>query len=195
MFKKITTLFLLLVSAATFQIAQAARSESVDSSPDGPDGSTATYGDWIISCKNQKMNDTKKPERFCEIVQTLQATLPTSDGAASEPRAIAQLAIGKVSVKDPYIFTVVVLPDVLLPSQLSVSIDGVDTAKNMNLSWSRCFARGCFASMNLSSEAVSTLRKNNGTGMLQWPLASGQNLQIKFSLKGLNQAFGHYESK
>lgn len=192
--KKLAILSLGLAIAASSCCATAAKTDTLDSAGEGPDVSTATYGDWVVTCRSLRNEETKKSEKFCEIVQTLQAGLPSNEGGAAETRTIAQLALGKVTPKEQFTLTVVVPVDIKLPTQMTVDVDGAGGSRPLNLPWARCFFRGCFASLTLTEEILNLLRKGSTSGTLQWQAGNGQNVQVKFSLRGLPQALAQFET-
>jgi invasion protein IalB len=160
--------------------AYAADKEPAAAPPVGaePQNTSATYGDWILRCS--KAPEGSAVSRVCEIVQSFQLQ--------GQQGLFAQLAIGRLSSKDPLHLTLVMQPNVSFPSTVKLSVDEKDT-QPVELIWHKCVgAAGCFADADFKDDAMKRWKAQTGTGRLQFKDGSGRDLTIPFSFRGLPQA-------
>ena len=139
-----------------------------------PQITTATFGDWVLRCVKPDLKTAKS----CEIVQTLQV---------QNQGTIAQLAFGRLNPKDPLRLTVVVPPNISLPSTLRVGIDEKDP-QSVEVSWRRCLPGGCYADGEAKDDTLRRWRAQPERGQLQVLTGTGQPVIIPFSFRGLAQA-------
>jgi len=140
-----------------------------------PQTTIASYGDWVLRC--QRVETAGKSARVCEVAEAIQV-----QGQAAP---IAQLAIGRLSPGEPLHVTVVVPPAVSFPS--SVRVDAKNGAP-LTLEWRRCLPGGCFADTLAKDEVLARWRGLSEAGQLTFKDASGQEIALPLSFRGLAQA-------
>ncbi len=161
-----------------------AKKGTASPSPTGPapaalgdaDLTTATYGDWQLRCGTAPAKD-KSVTRTCEVTQRIVLQGQTSP--------FAQLSFGKLAPSDPLYFTVLLPPNIALPSKVTVA---AEKDAPVDLAWTRCLPRGCFASVALKDDVLKRWRAHNGSGQISFKTGADQNLTFPFSFKGLHRA-------
>jgi invasion protein IalB len=138
-----------------------------------PQSTTATYGDWVLRC--QRSDNGGQTQRICEVAQTLE-----SKGQG----VIAQIAIGRLSPKEPLKLTIVLPTNIALPGSVNVLVTEKDETPAA-LAWKRCLPGGCVADVEVREETLKRWRAQTGRGQINYTVASGQNLSIPFSFRGL----------
>lgn len=141
-----------------------------------PSVTTATYGDWTARCE-QGTGD--QSQRICEAVQTVQ--LP------SQQAAVAQIAFGHASSKDPLKLVVVLPVDVWFPSTVKLAAGDKD-AGSVELPWRRCLPVGCFAESASSDDASKRWRGESGQGRIVYKNGLNRDVTLPVSFRGLAQA-------
>ncbi len=157
-----------------------AQAQSKDAAPavgSDPQSTSATYGDWVLRCSRN--GDAPTAPRVCEIVQSFQIQ--------GQQGLYAQLAIGRVSPKDPLKITVVMQPNVSFPSSIKLSIDEKDT-QPIDLGWRRCLPGGCFADAEVKDDDLKRWKTQTGNGRLLFKDGAGRDVPLPFSFRGLPQA-------
>lgn len=143
---------------------------------DTADMTTATYGDWLLRCR-QAPGQT--PSKSCEIVQSLIVQGQTAP--------IAQLAFGYPTPKQPLFFTAVVPVNVTFPSAVRIAIDDKDKAP-LDAAFTRCLPTGCFASATMADEMLTKWRTHDQAGRLTFKNGAGQETVVPMSFRGLARA-------
>ena len=144
---------------------------------DEPAATTASFGDWVMRC--QRTGEGDKAVRVCEAGQTIQV-----QGQAAP---IAQIGIGRVSAGEPMRITIVLPPNIALPSNVRVVADEKDES-GTELAWRRCLPGGCVADAKLEPETIKYWRGRTAAGKLSFKDATGRVLTIPFSFRGLAQS-------
>lgn len=158
-----------------------------------PEALTAVYGDWTVQCSTTQLDPA--PARVCEIVQTIRATTQASEAEPGKPINVAQVAIGRVRVEEPYQVTVLLPFDVVLTSPVSIALEAAGELLPA-LVWSRCIPAGCLANIAVSEATLKQLLQATGSAKLRWqPASAAQPFQAPVSLKGLPSAFEYLSSK
>ncbi|NKK97345.1 invasion associated locus B family protein [Rhizobium leguminosarum bv. viciae] len=139
------------------------------------------FDDWYYRCTGSAGTEA------CEVAQVAQVT---KDG---KPVNILTLAIaaspapsrGKGGKGKPRLMLTALLPlNVFLPSGLSIKADGKAVAK---LDYRNCNQSGCWAQQALDAKTAAALKKGStAEGLVR--LMNGQDVNIRFSLKGLKPA-------
>ncbi|MEH2701859.1 invasion associated locus B family protein [Rhizobium johnstonii] len=141
------------------------------------------FDDWYYRCTGLAGTET------CEVAQVAQVA---KDG---KPVNILTLAIaaspagsadrGKGDKGKPRLMLTALLPlNVFLPSGLSIKADGKPVAK---LEYRNCNQSGCWAQQALDTKTAAALKKGSSAeGLVR--LMNGQDVNIRFSLKGLKPA-------
>jgi invasion protein IalB len=145
-----------------------------------PQVTTATYADWILRC--QRAGDGPQAQRQCEVAQSVQDQRVT----------ILQIGFARANAKQPFqlvvIQLVVILPvNVSFPSAVRVSVNDKD-ASSVELKWRNCTAIGCVAEANITDDILRQWRAQTERGRVQIKDASGRDVTIPFSFRGLAQA-------
>lgn len=181
------------ILTATFLVAQAAggavqsqtqsQAQSVQettvkpAAPDtGADMTTATFGDWLLRCRQI---ETGKPAKTCEVVQTVLVQGQTAP--------FAQLGFGRLGAAEPLYFTAVVPTNIAFPSSLKVALDDKDKAP-VEVAWTRCLPGGCFASLAVPADVLTRWRSKEDGGRLIFKNGAGQETAVAISFRGLGRA-------
>ena len=142
-----------------------------------PKPRTSQFGDWVLICR-QGRGPTAGQEN-CEIMQTY--------NLQGQSAPFAQIAIGRVSAKDPFNVTVVVPHNVSFPSTVNITTDDKG-ANPLTLNWTRCLATGCFASAEFKDPAMKTWHGLSQKGRIAFKSATGQDVALPLSFNGLGNA-------
>jgi invasion protein IalB len=138
-----------------------------------PQSTTATFGDWVLRCNRTTV--ANQPQRVCEVAQTLEA---------KGQGVVAQIALGRLSGKDPLRLTVVLAPNISFSHGVRIAIDEKDELP-ADLTWKRCVPGGCVADGDIRDEILKAWRAQSGGGQIRYAVASGQVVNIAFSFRGL----------
>jgi invasion protein IalB len=141
-----------------------------------PQITTATYGDWVLRC--QRAQAGGQARYACEIAQTLEA-----EGKG----VVAQIALGRPSSKESMRLTVVLPPNIALPSVVQIAVAEHDSDP-AELHWKRCLPGSCVAAAEIGDGALHAWRAQSGSGQIRYVVASGQPLVVAFSFRGLAAA-------
>jgi invasion protein IalB len=144
---------------------------------DEPAATTASFGDWIMRC--QRTGEGDKAVRVCEAGQIIQV-----QGQAAP---IAQIGIGRLSLGEAMRITVVLPPNIALPSIVHIAADEKDES-GIDLTWRRCLPGSCIAGAQLDPETIKDWRGRSVAGKLSFKDATGRVLTIPFSFRGLAQS-------
>ncbi|WP_294605330.1 MULTISPECIES: invasion associated locus B family protein [Bacteria] len=147
------------------------------------------FGDWFYRCidasaiSKQTKNLTKRNGKKCELMQ-LQQVKHENDVITILSIAISLKYPINDSRKPNFVMTSVTPLNVYLPFGLRYSIIGKEILKT---NFQNCNKEGCWARQNLDNKLLQTFKKaSDAEGHFQ--LVNGQNVNIKFSLKGLPDA-------
>jgi invasion protein IalB len=150
------------------------------------------FDDWYYRCTGSAGAEA------CEVAQVAQVA---KDG---KPVSVLTLAIaaspagsqgngekGKGEKGKPRLMLTALLPlNVFLPSGLSIKADGKPVAK---LDYRNCNEAGCWAQQALDTKTAAALKKGAAAeGLVR--LMNGQDVNIRFSLKGLKPALDELQS-
>jgi invasion protein IalB len=142
-----------------------------------PAATTASFGDWVMRC--QRTGEGDKAVKSCEAAQTIQVQGQTAP--------IAQIGIGRLSPGEPLRITVILPPNITLPSNVHVVTDEKDDP-GIDLAWRRCLPGGCIAEVKLEPETIKNWRARSAPGKLSFKDATGRVVAIPFSFRGLAQS-------
>lgn len=137
---------------------------------------TAAFGDWVLRCVRQPQQGAA---RICEVSQSLQAQ------GAQAP--IAQIALGRPERTSPLRITVLLPNNIALPSSVKVLAEEAD-ASPIDLPWRRCLPGACVADVEIGAAALTRLRSKSEGGRIAFRDASGREVALPISLRGLAQA-------
>ena len=153
---------------------------AIDSTPTA--GSAEKFDDWHVRC----LPPNHGP-RTCEIAQIAQVM---REEKAVNVLTIAVAAAVKSAPQDnknnsqPLTLTALVPLNVGLQAGLSIAAEGKSVAK---LAYRNCNQAGCWAELPLRPAMLSTL-SNGSSGEASLRLVDGQDVKIRFSLKGFKAA-------
>jgi invasion protein IalB len=172
---------LVRIAVSAFAIATASTAvHAADAPPpisSEPQNTSATYGDWILRCSRGTQGD--KEVRVCEVMLPFQLQ--------GQQGPFAQLAIGRIGPKDPMRATFVITPNVSFPSNVKLTVDDKDT-QAIDLNWSTCVAAVCRAEGDFKDDQLKRWKALTNPARLQFKDASGRELTIPVSTRGLSQA-------
>ncbi|MEI1248375.1 invasion associated locus B family protein [Rhizobium aouanii] len=170
-------------------------SQSPDAAVQGQDPVPALksqkFDDWYYRCTGSAGTEA------CEVAQVAQVT---KDGKpvniltvaiAASPVSSTDKGKGKGDKGKPRLMLTALLPlNVFLPSGLSIKADGKPVAK---LDYRNCNQSGCWAQQALDTKMAAALTKGSSAeGLVR--LMNGQDVNIRFSLKGLKPALDELQS-
>lgn len=139
--------------------------------PSQPQGTTATYQDWLMRCVTSAEN-----ARTCEIVQNLQV----------EGRGlVATVALGKINPKDNVRMVVQVPAGVWLPSGVTLKID--EKANPLHLEYKRCL-QGCFAEIEVDAPTLQALKSATQAGSFTFEDGNRRPVTLPLSFNGFSAA-------
>ncbi|MGH6860353.1 MAG: invasion associated locus B family protein [Phyllobacterium sp.] len=140
------------------------------------------YGDWFLRCVDAKAADgapscevaqVSQIKQADQLVKVLTLSFSRPAPAGKENRVPAALTV-----------TALLPMNVFLPAGFGLDADGAPVAQMI---YRNCNEAGCWVQQTLDAGMVAALRKGkDGGGRIR--LMSGQNINIKFSLKGLTEA-------
>lgn len=142
------------------------------------------FDDWYYRCTGS--GDAE----VCEVAQVAQVA---KDG---KPVNVLTLAISAPPAgpadkgKSRLVLTALLPLNVFLPSGLAIKADGKPVAK---LDYRNCNQTGCWAQLVLDTKTAAALKKGSSAeGLVR--LMNGQDVNIRFSLKGLKPALDQLQS-
>jgi invasion protein IalB len=136
------------------------------------------FDDWFYRCVESEEGE-KKTTR-CEVVQIAQ----TKQGEQTVNLLTLSLSEGSENKKKNTVLTVLAPLNVYLPAGVALS---VDEGKAVTLTYRNCNNAGCWLQHLVTDKFLGEL-KGGQSGFAKFRLINGQNLNIKFSLKGLPAA-------
>lgn len=142
-----------------------------------PERTTASFGDWTLRCERPDL--PAGAPRICEIAQAI-----TVQG---QQAPVAQIAFGRIQKSDPLKATIVLPLNVTLTSPVMLAT-GEKDSKPLDASWQRCLPIGCLAELPLRDELLRRLRGISEAGAILFKDASGRDIRLPLSFRGLAQA-------
>ncbi len=168
----------------------AAQAEEANvAAPQAPKIQSTRFNDWYYRCADVRAADGK-PIAQCEVVQVAQVKQDDQD-ANVLTLAIAKTApeAGKKVSDNDLLLTALVPLNVVLPIGLGLATDGKDV---VTIPYRNCNQAGCWAQQKLDGKMLSALQKGTA-GEARLRLMNGQNINLKFSLKGLTKALAELQ--
>ena len=142
-----------------------------------PEATTASYGDWLLRC--QRITTVGAAQQVCDVTQTVQAQ--------GQQNPLLQLSFGQPVAKEPIKLTIYAPVNVSFPSVARLAIDDKDM-QPAELMWRRCQPGGCVADLEIKEELLKRWRAQFGGGVVKIVDATGREIAIPFSFRGLAQA-------
>lgn len=143
------------------------------------DVTTASFGDWQMTCRMTDAGNGQPARRICEILQSVILKGKTAP--------FAQIGFGRLEPGAPLTFTAVVPVNVSFPSSVRVAIDETDK-QPLEVAWTRCLPSGCFASVTAGNDLLKRWRAQDGSGWLMFKSGASQDLRVPMSFNGLGRA-------
>lgn len=173
---------LLLAAPALAQQPRAAPAKPAAQPPaaaPAPDSgiTTSTFGDWALRC--QRMSDSAKDSRYCEVSMTIQQK--------DQPGPIAKIAFGRAAPDQPLRAMILLPTNVSFPSSVKIFADDKD-AWGLDFAWVRCIQGGCFAEAVPSDDDLRRWRGQEASGRMVFKDAAGREIAIPVSFRGLGQS-------
>jgi invasion protein IalB len=165
---------MVLVGPATGSAQQPAPAPSSE-----PETTTATFADWTLRC--QRAGDGAQSKRTCEIFQIIQ-----TKNSQGQPITFAQIALGYSAAGQPLHLVVALPVSISLASAVNLATDDKDAGTAVP--WTRCLPAGCFAEAEVKDDVISRWRTFNEPGRLTFKDASGREIRVATSYRGLSPA-------
>lgn len=143
------------------------------------DVTTATFGDWQMTCRMTNAGAGQLNRRTCEVL--LSVVLQ------GQRQPFAQLGFGRMEPGAPLTLTTVVPVNVSFPSSVKIAVDDGDK-EALDVAWTRCLPTGCFASAIVNSDTLQRWRARNEGGLLVFRTGAGQDIRVQISFNGLGRA-------
>jgi invasion protein IalB len=140
-----------------------------------PQATSATYGDWLLSCR--RLGDTQ--QRICDVSQRIQVQ--------GQPGPIARLSFAVDSAAKKLRLTVVLPNNAMIPAQPTVA-NGDAGQDEVKLAWHRCMPGGCFADALLPDDVVKAWRNSTEQGRITFRDGLGRDIGVPISFRGLSPA-------
>ncbi|MBB4576275.1 invasion protein IalB [Rhizobium lentis] len=144
------------------------------------------FDDWYYRCTGSG------DAAACEVAQVAQVA---KDGKNVNVLTLAIATApaapqGKSKGKPQLVLTALLPLNVFLPAGLAIKADGKPVAK---LDYRNCNEAGCWAQQALDAKVAAALKKGSAAeGLVR--LMNGQDVNIRFSLKGLSPALDELQS-
>jgi len=166
-------------------------SQPQSGSAEQPQVRSVRFDDWYYRCVDA--TDANGPDAAsCEVAQISQVK-QNGEGVNVLTLAIAKTAsdtAGKDSKQVPGLLLTALVPlNVFLPAGFDLKADGKPVVA---VNYRNCNQAGCWVQHKLDTKMLGTLQKGTiGEGSLR--LMNGQNISIRFSLKGLTAALAELQ--
>lgn len=170
-------------------IVGAKAEEAKVTAPEAPAVQSTRFDDWFYRCVDVKAADGRSVAQ-CEVAQIAQVKQGEQDVNVLT-LAIAKTApeAGKKPSDNDLLLTALVPLNVVLPIGLGFSADGNDV---VTVPYRNCNQAGCWAQQKLDGKMLTALQKGTA-GEARLRLMNGQNINLKFSLKGLTKALAELQ--
>lgn len=161
------------------------------SAQDAPSATTATYGDWVVRCRNVAVEgEGATLTELCEMANVINVV---RQGQAPQP--LAQIAIGGVEDADgaSTMKLVLQLPIGvnLRPGAALVGNPEIETVEEgrivFDAGYFRCTQNACLADADLTDEDIANLGSADAA-QLQFVDGSGRPVAVAVSLTGFSSA-------
>jgi len=136
------------------------------------------FDDWVHRCTDIEIENNTVTQ--CELLQAQQRQ--QGDGMLNVLiLAFAEIFEEKEGGNKGFMLTTVVPLDVFLPEGMRFLADGVPV---MQVPFRNCNLNGCWSQMIVEEQALNALKKGSA-GLARFTIMNGQEVEVKFSLKGL----------
>lgn len=148
-----------------------------------------THGDWVYRCFRPQIDKKNTGIKQCEIAQIVSANYEKRPiniltlALAKDKRTKSQDENGKPTGE---IVSIVLPLNVRLKDGFVITID--DKKPVFQVPFRNCNQTGCWLVERVPAEMIKAFQ-NGQFGYAQFGLMTGQNLRVKFSLKGFTAAY------
>ncbi|ASY66250.1 hypothetical protein SJ05684_b52680 (plasmid) [Sinorhizobium sojae CCBAU 05684] len=170
-----------------FATAAAAQEAAAPTSSEPPAVTTQRFDDWNHRCAQVDLGEGKTAMQ-CEVVQVAHVkqgdedvSLLTLAIASAAPEDSAQK---KTGADTGLALTALVPLNIFLPAGFGLDADGKAI---VDMVYRNCNQAGCWTQQRLDKAVLTALQKGQ-VGAARMRLMNGQNVTIRFSLKGLTAA-------
>jgi invasion protein IalB len=186
-----------LRTIAPILISIAFATPSFSQSPDGQEPEQAPaqpapaiksqkFDDWYYRCTGSAGTEACEVARVAQVAKDGKPVNILTLAISAPPAAPSDKGKGKSRL----MLTALLPLNVFLPSGLSIKADGKPVAK---LDYRNCNQTGCWAQLALDTKMTAALKKGAAAeGLVR--LMNGQDVNIRFSLKGLKPALDELQS-
>ncbi len=166
-----------------------AQVQDAATAPLGSAVQSARFDDWYYRCVDVMASDGKSVAQ-CEVAQIAQVK-KGDENINVLTLAIAKTApgAGKKASGNELLLTALVPLNVVLPIGLGLAVDGKDV---VTIPYRNCNKAGCWAQQKLDGKMLTSLQKGSA-GEARLRLMNGQNINLKFSLRGLTKALAELQ--
>lgn len=178
-----------IILMSNFVPVQAQDAAAVVAQPEAPAVQSIRFDDWYYRCAEVKAADGKAVSQ-CEVAQIAQVK-QGEENVNVLTLAIAKTAaeVGKKPSGNELLLTALVPLNVVLPIGLGLAADSKDV---VTIPYRNCNQAGCWAQQKLDGKMLASLQKGSA-GEARLRLMNGQNINLKFSLKGLTKALAELQ--
>ncbi|MGH1351429.1 MAG: invasion associated locus B family protein [Methyloligellaceae bacterium] len=152
---------------------------------EGPRIKSERFDDWYYRCSETVVK--KKKSKRCEVVQIAQTK---REKTTINLLTISLSRIENEKKKKQTVITVLAPLNVFLPAGMTLT---VDKNKASGLKYRNCNKAGCWI-QHLVNDKLEKQMSKGKFGFAKMSLINGQNINVKFSLKGLSKAMKAMES-
>lgn len=155
------------------------------------------FDDWYYRCSGSEGTEACEVAQIAQVakdgenVNVLTLAIAAAPAGSQGKGEKGKGEKGKGEKGKPALTLTALLPlNVFLPSGLSIKADGKPVAK---LDYRNCNQAGCWAQLALDTKTATALKKGStAEGLVR--LMNGQDVNIRFSLKGLQLALDELQS-
>jgi invasion protein IalB len=145
---------------------------------EGPQRTSASYGDWVVRCEVTEAQATQPAQKNCDMEQLAQMQ--------GQANPISRVAIPLPAKGQPARLIIQVPVNVSLAAPVRISADNKD---HLTVAFHRCIPAGCFADTELKEEELKRFRAETAAGKLVYKDSADRDVTIPLSFKGFGQAF------
>lgn len=142
----------------------------------GPQQTTATYGDWVVQCV---VNTSPPSEPVCDMAQVTQLQ--------GKNVPFSRIAVAHPEKGQPVKLVVQVPVNASFATQVHIQTNDQDPG--IVAPFASCNPNGCFAEFDLKEDVLKKLRDANGVGKLSFADAGGHDVTVPISYNGFAPAF------
>ncbi|MBC8719170.1 invasion associated locus B family protein [Ochrobactrum sp. Marseille-Q0166] len=178
-----------IILMSSFFPVQAQETATGVAQSEAPAVQSKRFDDWYYRCAEVKAADGKTLAQ-CEVAQIAQVK-QGEENVNVLTLAIAKTApeAGKKPSGNELLLTALVPLNVVLPIGLGMAADSRDV---VTIPYRNCNQAGCWAQQKLDQKMLAALQKGSA-GEARLRLMNGQNINLKFSLKGLTKALAELQ--